>query len=192
MAESNGFYYMRARFYDPQVKRFISEDPLGFDGGDLNLYAYVGNNPIMGVDPWGLHKFAGTMPGTPTVMSCHPSENGAAGQLSFTPGQSNALKTTAGGAIAITAGLITEDPFKTGVGISLMAEGLTLSAIEFGFGGDTSNYPSSYGVIDSISRGINQAYASDTINYPFSSSSYNITNNISAGIQQPYSNNNGK
>jgi uncharacterized protein RhaS with RHS repeats len=45
---------MRARYYDPAVKRFISEDPLGFDGGDLNLYAYVGNNPVMGVDPWGL------------------------------------------------------------------------------------------------------------------------------------------
>jgi RHS repeat-associated protein len=54
MAESNGLYYMRARFYDPAVKRFISEDPLGFNGGDLNLYAYVGNNPVMGVDPWGL------------------------------------------------------------------------------------------------------------------------------------------
>jgi hypothetical protein len=36
------------------VKRFISEDPLGFDGGDLNLYAYCGNSPVMGVDPWGL------------------------------------------------------------------------------------------------------------------------------------------
>jgi RHS repeat-associated protein len=56
MAESNGFYYMRARYYDPAVKRFISEDPLGFDGGDLNLYAYVGNNPVMGVDPLGLCK----------------------------------------------------------------------------------------------------------------------------------------
>jgi RHS repeat-associated protein len=54
MAESNGFYYMRARYYDPAVKRFISEDPLGFDGGDLNLYAYCGNSPVMGVDPLGL------------------------------------------------------------------------------------------------------------------------------------------
>ena len=53
MTEPNGFYYMRARYYDPQVGRFISEDPIGFDGGDVNLYAYVGNNPIMGVDPWG-------------------------------------------------------------------------------------------------------------------------------------------
>ncbi|MEW6429715.1 MAG: RHS repeat-associated core domain-containing protein [Thermodesulfobacteriota bacterium] len=54
MSEPNGYYYMRARYYDPQVGRFISEDPLGFDGGDLNLYAYVGNNPVMGVDPLGL------------------------------------------------------------------------------------------------------------------------------------------
>jgi RHS repeat-associated protein len=54
MAEPNGFYYMRARYYDPQVGRFISEDPIGFDGGDENLYAYVGNNPVMGVDPSGL------------------------------------------------------------------------------------------------------------------------------------------
>jgi RHS repeat-associated protein len=53
MAEPNGFYYMRARYYDPEVRRFISEDPIGFAGGDLNLYAYVGNNPTMMVDPSG-------------------------------------------------------------------------------------------------------------------------------------------
>ncbi|MFZ5761513.1 MAG: RHS repeat-associated core domain-containing protein, partial [Thermodesulfobacteriota bacterium] len=51
--EPNGFYYMRARYYDPEVRRFISEDPIGFNGGDLNLYAYVGNNPMMMVDPSG-------------------------------------------------------------------------------------------------------------------------------------------
>jgi RHS repeat-associated protein len=53
MTEPNGFYYMRARYYDPQVGRFISEDPIGFDGGDVNLMAYVGSNPVLGVDPWG-------------------------------------------------------------------------------------------------------------------------------------------
>jgi RHS repeat-associated protein len=53
MAESNGFYYMRARYYDPMVGRFISEDPLGFDGGDVNLYVYAGLNPLLVVDPWG-------------------------------------------------------------------------------------------------------------------------------------------
>ncbi len=54
MAEPNGLYYMRARYYDPNVGRFISEDPIGFDGGDVNLFAYVGNNPIIGIDPTGL------------------------------------------------------------------------------------------------------------------------------------------
>jgi RHS repeat-associated protein len=54
MNESNGFYYMRARYYDPSVGRFISEDPIGFDGGDVNLMAYVGNNPVNWVDPLGL------------------------------------------------------------------------------------------------------------------------------------------
>ncbi len=54
MAEPNGFYYMRARYYDPEVGRFISEDPIGFGGGDVNLYVYVKNNPIMFVDPSGL------------------------------------------------------------------------------------------------------------------------------------------
>jgi len=53
MTEPNGFYYMRARYYDPQVGRFISEDPIGFEGGDVNLYAYVGNNPVNLIDPNG-------------------------------------------------------------------------------------------------------------------------------------------
>ncbi|MFZ5392262.1 MAG: RHS repeat-associated core domain-containing protein, partial [Patescibacteria group bacterium] len=56
--EPNGFYYMRARYYDPEVRRFISEDPIGFNGGDLNLYAYVGNNPTMFVDPTGLDRIS--------------------------------------------------------------------------------------------------------------------------------------
>jgi RHS repeat-associated protein len=53
MTEPNGFYYMRARYYDPDVGRFISEDPIGFKGGDVNLYAYVQNNPVNFVDPSG-------------------------------------------------------------------------------------------------------------------------------------------
>ena len=56
MAEDNGWYYMRARYYDPETGRFISEDPLGFDGGDVNLYVYASNNPVMFMDPWGLCK----------------------------------------------------------------------------------------------------------------------------------------
>jgi RHS repeat-associated protein len=52
---SGEFYYYRARWYDPQARQFISEDPIGLDGG-INLYAYVGNNPVNFSDPSGNGK----------------------------------------------------------------------------------------------------------------------------------------
>ncbi|GAB6166478.1 hypothetical protein JCM19992_24780 [Thermostilla marina] len=45
------------RWYDPSVGRWISEDPIGFNGGDGNLYRYVGNNVPCAVDPGGLENF---------------------------------------------------------------------------------------------------------------------------------------
>jgi RHS repeat-associated protein len=48
-----GLYYYRARYYHPGLQRFISEDPIGFAGGDPNLYEYVGNNPLSFRDPTG-------------------------------------------------------------------------------------------------------------------------------------------
>ena len=52
--DGNGLYYYRARYYSPTFGRFISEDPIGFGGGDVNLYAYVANDPINLIDPSGL------------------------------------------------------------------------------------------------------------------------------------------
>lgn len=49
-----GLYYYRARWYDPQQGRFISEDPITFAGG-INFYTYVGNDPLGKVDPSGLN-----------------------------------------------------------------------------------------------------------------------------------------
>lgn len=46
--------YYRARYYEPGLQRFISEDPIGFASGDVNFYAYVRNDPIQFVDPSGL------------------------------------------------------------------------------------------------------------------------------------------
>ncbi len=52
-----GLHYYRARWYDGNLGRFISEDPIGFSGGDVNLYGYVGNNPQNWIDPIGLNPF---------------------------------------------------------------------------------------------------------------------------------------
>src|ERR1700728_605203 len=46
-------YYYRARYYDPSVGRFISEDPIGFGGG-THFYRYASNNPVLFDDPLGL------------------------------------------------------------------------------------------------------------------------------------------
>src|SRR5205823_6969245 len=45
--------YNRARYYDANTGRWISQDPLGFDAGDSNLYRYVNNRPVNTTDPSG-------------------------------------------------------------------------------------------------------------------------------------------
>jgi RHS repeat-associated protein len=50
--DRTGLHYYRARYYDPGLKRFISEDPIGVEGG-VNLFLYVGGNPISFNDPLG-------------------------------------------------------------------------------------------------------------------------------------------
>ena len=49
--------YNRARWYDPAQGRWLSQDPLGFSAGDVNLYRYVGNGTIGATDPSGLEEY---------------------------------------------------------------------------------------------------------------------------------------
>lgn len=51
--EPNGLIHMRARYYSPELRRFLNADPIGFAGG-MNWYAYAGGSPMMFTDPSGL------------------------------------------------------------------------------------------------------------------------------------------
>lgn len=51
-----GLQYNRARFYDANTGRFLSQDPIGFRGHDENLYRYASNNPVGTSDPLGLQS----------------------------------------------------------------------------------------------------------------------------------------
>jgi RHS repeat-associated protein len=53
---ATGLQYNHHRWYDPQAGRWISEDPIGFDGGDSNLARYVGNHVTTQIDPSGLQS----------------------------------------------------------------------------------------------------------------------------------------
>jgi len=55
---STGLIYYRARWFDPRIGRFISEEPIGFAAGDTNLSCYVGNSTPNAVDPSGLEENA--------------------------------------------------------------------------------------------------------------------------------------
>ena len=60
VTDANGLYYMRARYYSPEIKRFINQDVLTgsiTDSPTLNRYAYVNGNPISFNDPFGLSPF---------------------------------------------------------------------------------------------------------------------------------------
>jgi RHS repeat-associated protein len=59
--EADNLVFLRARYYDSRVGRFISRDPIGYEGG-LNLYTYCGNNPVMFVDPLGTVSHVGCAP----------------------------------------------------------------------------------------------------------------------------------
>jgi RHS repeat-associated protein len=112
-----GLYYYRARYYDPKVGRFISEDPIGFEGDDPNLYAYVEDDPVNWIDPSGLIPKGGYGPGAPSNAARYAIVGGAIGAgvtavgsigVDVVTGGANILATPAeiaiGGAVGAAAG----------------------------------------------------------------------------------------
>jgi len=83
--DAEDLYYYRARYYDPQLQRFISEDPSGIAGG-LNLYAYATGNPVQHADPMGVRRAAPS-----TAADC--SRRSGTWRNAFRSGSANWMRT---------------------------------------------------------------------------------------------------
>jgi RHS repeat-associated protein len=79
--DGTSLYFYRARYYSPTLQRFIAQDPIGFDGGDADLYGYAGNNPATWGDPLG---WASPPPGIP-----YPPPNIPGGPWTWSPNRQN-------------------------------------------------------------------------------------------------------
>lgn len=75
-----GLYDYRNRFYLPRLGRFLQPDPIGFAGGDANLYRYCGNDPINWIDDGGLQRVAPGGRGAPNYRP-FPSQPLDQGQM---------------------------------------------------------------------------------------------------------------
>ncbi len=65
--KETGLYYYRARYYNPQIGRFLQTDPVGYGAG-MNMYAYCGNNSTNCVDPTGMVLESYTLEYNPDSM----------------------------------------------------------------------------------------------------------------------------
>lgn len=115
----SGLQFSRARFYDPNLGRFVSEDPIGFFAGDVNLYVYVKNKPVMLRDPSGLQAGQGVI-NNPDILR-------TAGQII----------TAAGATIAAAGAVIASSP--AAVAVAGLAAGATIG---YPIGTYTASHPS--------------------------------------------------
>ena len=81
--------FHRNRYYNPQVGRFTSQDPIGFNGG-YNLFAYANQNPLRWVDPWGLDPIAGD-------LLYYPNPQNPSRYFVYTLGMDGSVNYVAGG-----------------------------------------------------------------------------------------------
>lgn len=90
ITDENGLYYMRQRYYSPELKRFVNQDVVRgslSNSQSLNRYSYVQGNPVSYTDPFGLSPTNGLFTGTAIwhgvlgLLGCIPGPVGTVANL---------------------------------------------------------------------------------------------------------------
>lgn len=79
---NTGLLMFPARYYSPALQRLLSEDPIGFGGGSINLFEYAGSEPADFTDPLGLEVYPAPPPGL-TIVSRVPGSLGGPGGAAY-------------------------------------------------------------------------------------------------------------
>lgn len=154
---------MQTRYYDPEVGRFISQDSIEYADPEsingLNLYAYCGNNPVMGYDPtgtWDWGKFwaiTGIVVGTALFVISIIASAGTVGALVGVGAAALGLSATAASAIS-TAATIGTYIVATGVAIFGLSDALEIANDGYNpirddfMGGNQTAYNITRGIFD--------------------------------------------
>lgn len=125
--QDTGFYRFGARDYDPKIGRWTTKDPIGFAGGDTNLYAYVGGNPMSYNDPTGHCPLCVVGIGAVVGGTANLIGSGIAGTLN----RNNFAQTFGLGAISGAAAVWTAGAVAASVGVTTLSG---LLALEIGAG----------------------------------------------------------
>jgi RHS repeat-associated protein len=171
--DGTGLYYYRARSYNPSWGRFTSADPIGFGGGDGDMYRYVWGSPTNFRDPlglWGAGLAAGlgAEAGAPGVGSAYTSASAGAGVF-FNQNYND--YTTGGGYVTESHGANWGQPCSV----------FGLSIAHFGISGFITNAPSARS-LEGLSNSLNINTLFGSVQISWSSDSINGTTwSVSAG-----------
>jgi len=128
-----------ARDYDPQTGKWTAKDPIGFAGRDSNLYAYVGEDPINGIDPLGLFCISKAVVGGLSGAAGGAVGGALAGALTGQPGAvaAGVILGGIGGGVVGTAGALTSSTpanYAMATGAGMLATGGPAQQGASGFG----------------------------------------------------------